>query len=103
MATKGDMLLLGRDSRMKPRPPWIGKYDDPILEFYADTGAALPPAVVTFNLDWLDIATPAHSTVKRRIRTLAEHDFLNKVDKEAGYYAITDTGEQYLAGNWTPS
>lgn len=88
---------------MRARPPWIGKYDDPILEFYAETEAALPPAVVTFNLDWLDIASPAHSTVKRRIRTLTDHDFLTKVDDEAGYYAISDAGKQYLAGEWTPS
>ncbi|WP_135855251.1 hypothetical protein [Halorussus salinus] len=84
---------------MRPRPSWAGKYDDPILEFLADTNAALPPAVVAFNLEWQNIVSPAYSTVKRRMRKLTTHGLLEKVDQEAGYYAITDKGRAYLAGD----
>jgi len=84
---------------MRPRPPWASKYDDPILEFLDAADAALPPAVVTFNLEWHNIASPAYSTVKRRMRRLTEHGLLKKVDEEAGYYAITEKGRSYLAGD----
>lgn len=84
---------------MRPRPSWASKYDDPILEFLAESNAALPPAVVTFNLNWQNIASPAHSTVKRRLRTLTDHNLAEKVEDEAGYYAITDKGRKYLAGD----
>lgn len=87
---------------MRRRPPWLGKYDEPILEFLADSDVAAPPAVVAFNLDWHNIASPAHSTVKRRMRKLAAHGLLTKVDPDTGYYAITDKGRDYLAGNLDP-
>jgi len=88
---------------MRRRPSWLGKYDEPILEFFTESNAAMPPAVVTFNLDWLGIASPAHSTVKRRMRKLATYGLLEKVDPDTGYYAITDTGRNYLAGEADPS
>lgn len=88
---------------MRQRPSWLGKYDEPILEFLAETNVAAPPAVVTFNLDWHDITSPAYSTVKRRMRKLAAFDLLEKVDSTRGYYAITDTGRAYLVGDVVPS
>lgn len=87
---------------MRQRPPWLGKYDEPILEFFAETDAALPPAVVAFNLDWRGIASPAHSTVKRRVRKLTTHGLLEKVEPDTGYYAITEVGRGYLAGEVGP-
>lgn len=83
---------------MRRRPSWLGKYDEPILEFFAESDVAAPPAVVRFNLEWKDVATPAHSTVKRRLRTLESHGLLTKVDEDAGYYAISEVGRAYLAG-----
>jgi len=87
---------------MRRRPPWLGKYDEPILEFFAESNAAMPPAVVAFNLDWHGIASPAHSTVKRRMQKLATYGLLEKVALDTGYYAITDTGRDYLAGEVAP-
>lgn len=87
---------------MRSRPPWFGKYDEPILEFLAESDVAAPPAVVTFNLDWHGIASPAYSTVKRRMRKLDTHELLEKVDTDAGYYAITDKGRSFLAGDLDP-
>lgn len=87
---------------MRKRPSWFGKYDDPILEFLAESDIVAPPAVVTFNLDWHSIASPAYSTVKRRMRKLAAYGLLEKVDTDAGYYVITDRGRAYLAGDLDP-
>ena len=84
---------------MRPRPSWASKYDDPILELLADTSAALPPAVVEFNLEWKGIASPAYSTVKRRMRKLEDHGLLVKIEEKSGYYAITEKGRDYLAGD----
>lgn len=83
---------------MKPRPSWASKYDEPILEFLEQSDAALPPAVVEFNLDFKGIASPAYSTVKRRMRKLEEHDFLKKVEGKSGYYIISERGRAYLSG-----
>lgn len=66
---------------MKPLPSWASKYDMPILVFLDGSDAVLPPAVVEFNLKYKNIATPAYSTVKRRMRKLAEHGFLNRFKK----------------------
>jgi len=87
---------------MRRRPPWLGKYDEPILEFLAESDVAAPPAVIAFNLDWHGIASPAYSTVKRRVRKLAAYGLLEKVDPKTGYYAITDIGRDYLAGEIEP-
>ncbi|WP_313691550.1 hypothetical protein [Halorarum halobium] len=83
---------------MKPRPPWASKYDEPILELLDDSETVLPPAAVEFNLDYKGIASPAYSTVKRRMRKLAEHGFLNRVEGKSGYYVISDCGRAYLSG-----
>lgn len=88
---------------MRRRPSWLGKYDEPLLEFLTESEIAAPPAVVTFNLDWHGIASPAHSTVKRRMRKLTAYGLLEKVEPEAGYYAISDLGRSYLAGNVDPN
>ena len=88
---------------MRRRPPWLGKYDEPIIEFLAGSNAALPPAVVAFNLDWHGIASPAHYTVKRRMRKLTTYGLLEKVAPDTGYYAITDTGHDCLAGAVAPA
>lgn len=83
---------------MRRRPSWIGKYDEPILELLAESEIAAPPAVVAFNLEWRGIASPAYSTVKRRMRKLAKKTLLDQVESDKGYYAISDKGRKYLAG-----
>jgi len=77
------------------QPPWWSKYDGPILKLLADTGAALPPRVILFNLEYREMASPHRSTVKRRLERLAEHGFVEKVG-EGGYYMILPKGEEYL-------
>lgn len=83
---------------MRVQPRWWSKYDDHILEFLADCGAAVPPRVILFNLEYRDIASPHRSTVKRRLERLESHGLVEKVD-EAGYYIISERGEEYLEGD----
>lgn len=77
------------------QPPWWSEYDGPILEFLADCGAAVPPRVILFNLEYRNIASPHRSTVKRRLDRLTEHDLVEEVN-DAGYYIITQYGRQFL-------
>lgn len=77
------------------QPSWWSEYDGPILEFLADCGAAVPPRVILFNLEYRDIASPHRSTVKRRLDRLTEHDLVEEVD-DAGYYIITQDGRRFL-------
>lgn len=79
------------------QPPWWSEYDGPILEFLADCGAAVPPRVILFNLEYRDIASPHRSTVKRRLERLSQHDLVEEVD-DAGYYIISNKGNSYLDG-----
>ena len=77
---------------MRPRVSWMTNADDTILDFFEDHAIALPPAAVAYNIDF------SYSHVRNRMRTLAAHDLLQKVDEEKGYYEITDRGIAYLAG-----
>jgi len=79
---------------MRPLVSWMTKSDPAILEFFAETGVAMPPAVVSYNIDGV-----SHPTVKRRLPVLVENELLEKVDDKRGYYRITELGREYLAGD----
>nr|WP_223301521.1 winged helix-turn-helix domain-containing protein [Haladaptatus sp. R4] len=70
------------------------KSDPAILEFFGEQGIAMPPAVVSFNIEGI-----SHPTVKRRMPILAEEGLLEKIEEKRGYYRITEKGRQYLAGD----
>jgi predicted transcriptional regulator len=65
--------------------------DDRILETLATSGLVLSPSVISFNID------KARSEVNRRLSVLVDHGLVKRVKR--GYYEITETGEQYLAGD----
>lgn len=92
------MLMLMFLLVMRRRPEWLGKYDEPILELLAESEIAAPPAVIAFNLEWQGIASPAYSTVQRRLQKLTKHSLLDRVESDKGYYAISDKGRAYLEG-----
>jgi len=73
--------------------------DDTILEFYAEKDLTTTPKTVHYNLanryGFLDIS---YGHLKRRMRTLADHELLTKVDGMRGGYELTDKGRAYLAG-----
>jgi predicted transcriptional regulator len=68
--------------------------DDRILEALATSGLVLSPSVIAFNID------KSRSEVNRRLSELVDHGFVDRVKR--GYYEITETGEQYLAGEIDP-
>lgn len=80
------------------QPSWWSKYDGPILEVLYESGKALPPRVILFNLEYEDRASPHRSTVKRRLKRLTNHGLTEKVD-DSGYYIITDKGQSWLEGD----
>lgn len=78
---------------MRPIVSWMTKSDPAILELLQESGLALPPAVVSYNIQGV-----SHPTVTRRLPILEEHEMVEKVEESKGYYAITDRGSSYLAG-----
>jgi len=40
----------------------------------------------------------SYRTINRRLKQLHEKGLVEKIDEQSGYYAITDTGRAYLAG-----
>ena len=74
----------------------MGKYDTAILELLEETELALPPKVIAFNLKYLEVASPAISTVQRRLGILEQNSFVEKVEKKSGYYTISNQGLSYL-------
>lgn len=69
------------------------KSDPAILELFDETGIAMPPAVVSYNITGV-----SHPTVKRRLPVLTDHGLLEKVDESKGYYQISQKGRDYLSG-----
>lgn len=78
---------------MRPVVSWMTKSDDAILELLSETDIALPPAVISFNIEI------SHPTVRRRLPNLLNHELVRKADEDKGYYEITEKGREYLAGD----
>lgn len=77
---------------MRPVVSWMTKSDDAILELLAETDIAIPPAVISYNIEI------SHPTVRRRLPKLLDYDLVRKASKEKGYYEITEKGRRYLVG-----
>ncbi|RZH67026.1 winged-helix domain-containing protein [Natrinema altunense] len=71
--------------------------DGLILEFLEMHDLELPakPLYRNLNRHGHEIG---YSTVRQRLSELEEHGLIEKID-EAGYYAITERGQAYLAGD----
>ncbi|WP_092902965.1 winged-helix domain-containing protein [Halostagnicola kamekurae] len=71
--------------------------DGLILEFLAEHDLELPakPLYRNLNRHGHEIG---YSTVRQRLGILEEHGLIEKVD-EGGYYAISSSGADYLAGD----
>ena len=78
---------------MRPVISWMTKSDPAILSLLDEAELDLPPAVIAHNIEGV-----SHPTVNRRLPVLLEHDLVEKVDERKGYYAISDRGRAYLAG-----
>lgn len=76
----------------------MSKYDDTILQGLEESGYALPPAVLDYNLQSRHDIEISYSTINRRLKRLSEADLVDKEYDEGGYYGLTELGERYLDG-----
>ena len=83
---------------MKPLVSWITKNDRPILEFLNQTGLALSPRAIRYNLRTREQVELPYSTLNRRLKILLDHGMVEKEYESAGFYSITEKGQKYLAG-----
>jgi len=87
---------------MRPRVAGMNEVDDSILELFdrQDEGICLPPTPVHYNLVEVYGATDkSRDTVARRMRQLTKRGLLEKVEKNKGYYRMTEKGRRYLRGD----
>lgn len=73
--------------------------DDTILEFLQDTGLALSPRAIEYNLNTRHQVDISYSTVNRRLKLLYDSGLVKKEYPEGGFYALTDKGRSYLDGD----
>lgn len=74
----------------------MNKATDPVLELLAESGLALPPGAIHYNLT--TVMTISRATVTRAITDLDDHEFVRKPADTDTYYRITETGRHYLEG-----
>lgn len=84
---------------MRPRANWMTDNDDTILEFLEDSGLALPPRAMEYNLKTRHQKEVSYSTINRRLKLLIETGLVEKEYEDGGFYAITDKGRAYLSGD----
>ncbi|WP_227357585.1 winged-helix domain-containing protein [Haladaptatus salinisoli] len=72
--------------------------DDSILEYLHEKDVSLPPAPLHYNLERSGYSI-GYSTVRRRLQLLEAHRLVEKEKEKEGYYAISDKGRKYLAGD----
>lgn len=82
---------------MRPRlADWMTPVDRDVLEVLRNDGnreLVLTPRLIAENSDW------KRNTVRRHVRTLADHGLVEHYDESAGIYQLTDRGRAYLAGD----
>jgi len=91
--------LLPDEQGMRNRESWMNRATDPVLELLAESGLALSPGVITYNLHREMTDAPSRSSITRAINELEAHNFIHKPPGSKTYYEITDHGRAYLEGN----
>jgi len=79
---------------MRPLVSWMTKSDDAILELLEESGIAIPPRAIAFN-----IGNVSRPTVDRRLPKLEQAGLVDRYDDPQGYTEITDRGRAYLDGD----
>nr|WP_080508410.1 Lrp/AsnC family transcriptional regulator [Haloparvum sedimenti] len=77
---------------MRKSAPWMTIWDDRILEIAQEEDSVRAPQLV--DSGYIHIS---RSQISRRLRKLRDHGLLQ--DLGNGVYAITELGEEYLAGD----
>jgi CTP-dependent riboflavin kinase len=79
------------------------KSDDAILEYLNDTGLALPPRAISYNMQTRENADISYTTVNRRLKQLLNQTLVTKEYEKGGFYSITERGQKYLNGELSKS
>lgn len=87
----------GQQPRLRPRPDWLSPKNGLLLEFLETHDLVLPAKPLSRNRNRHGHEI-GYSTVRQRLRELEAHGVIETVD-DAGYYAATDKGRAYLAGD----
>jgi len=67
-----------------------------ILQFLAETGLAMPPAPLYYNMKEEMFVTFSKRTMQRHLKEMREEGLVRKVEQGDGYWEITDEGREYL-------
>ncbi len=68
-----------------------------ILQFLADTGLAMPPAPLFYNMKEEMFVTFSKRTMQRLLKEMREEGLVRKIEQGDGYWEITEQGREYLA------
>ena len=77
---------------MRPRVSWMVEADNRILEFFEDHQIAMPPSVLTYELDY------SRPHITTRMKILSNQGLLEDIEEVRGLYRITQRGLDYLHG-----
>ena len=72
--------------------------DDTTLEFLEDSGLALPPRAIEYNIKTRYNKEISYSTINRRLKMLSEAELVEKEYESGGFYSISEKGMKYLSG-----
>lgn len=67
-----------------------------ILQFLADTGLALPPTPLYYNMKRDMFVTFSKRTMQRHLKEMRDEGLVRKIEQGDGYWEITEDGRQYL-------
>jgi|AntDeeMetagen285_2_1112576.scaffolds.fasta_scaffold11534_2 predicted transcriptional regulator len=67
-----------------------------ILQFMADTGLALPPAPLYYNMKEEMFVTFSKRTMQRLLKEMRGEGLVCKIEQGDGYWKVTDEGREYL-------
>jgi Fe2+ or Zn2+ uptake regulation protein len=70
--------------------------DEAILAYLADTGLALPPKVLYYNMKVDRNITFSERTLKRRLKLLMEAGLVDRVEGTDGYYRLSPDGQGHV-------
>jgi len=82
----------------RPVVSWMTRSDDAILELLNDSGIAIPPTAIAFNIE--NVSRP---TVDRRLPKLESAGLVMRYEEPKGYTEITEKGRKYLSGDLNAS
>lgn len=76
----------------------MNKATDPILELLVDSGVAMTPGGIRYNLKQQMDDPPSRSSIHRALQELEKYGLVRRPEEAESLVELTDTGAQYLNG-----